>query len=125
MGVIAGVDVAGAPRNVRLARLVCDICQRWPISGTAKQIALLGEVEELLLTSAEWAMRGSEDERRAQLGELRPCFMPFARKVAQCLRSGLQLMSRALELIDQHRCVQLRLATAQCVVMFVHIDLAY
>ena len=55
-----------------------------------------------MLTTAEWPMRGGAADRAEYLKALHPCFMPFARCLTSCLGSGLQLMSRSMEMLDQH-----------------------
>ena len=55
-----------------------------------------------MLTTAEWPMRGAAADRAQYFQALRPCFMPFARCLTSCLGSGLQLMSRSMEMLDQH-----------------------
>lgn len=133
--------VAREGRNGRLSAMVCALCKRWPLSGTNKQITLLGEVcclriaarlvarplacllalpfcslpltvgsyfafcvqvEELFMTCAEWPVAGNSGNRGALIEALSPCFMPWSRVVCRSLSGGLQLMSRSLELVDQH-----------------------
>ena len=100
-GVVVMRGMARMSRNGRLSAMVCALCKRWPLSGTGKQITLLGEVEELFLTCAEWPI-GNSGNRGALIEALSPCFMPWSRVVCRGLCGGLQLMSRSLELVDQH-----------------------